>query len=32
MQNFCVLFAGITNGVTEKDNCKFMSDATIRVC
>ena len=27
--NFCVLVTAITN---EKDNCKFMLDAAIRVC
>ena len=29
IQNFCVLVTAITN---EKDNCKFMLDAAIRVC
>ena len=32
IQNFCVLVTAITNEVTEKDNCKFMLDATMRVC
>ena len=30
--NVCVLVTAITNEVTEKDNCKFMLDDTIRVC
>ena len=30
--NFCVLVTAITNEVTEKDNFKFMLNATIRVC
>ena len=30
--NVCVLVTAITNEVTEKDNCKFMLDATMRVC
>ena len=29
IQNFCVLVTAITN---EKDNCKLMLGATIRVC
>ena len=32
VQNVCVLVTAITNEVTVKDNCKFMLDATIRVC
>ena len=31
-KTFVCLVTAITNEVTEKDNCKFMLDATMRVC